>query len=624
MVTNTLTEGFTRERVKNRMLRRAAELWGYAETDLDSFDPLVTLLIEACAVEFERVTVEQGNAESRLLSRLAQILHPEPDVARPAFGVAQARPVEPRLTLPVATQLYHKRVSTSRSDSGAPPMGQEVYVSPVSPVPLIDGAVRYIATTETLFRVDEANQKIPVAQRQGGPDIGAYQPLWLGLELDESVDSLTGISFFFDGPAEAGQTDYAALLARSCWQLAGQALTLRAGLSDSGTSAQVGSLLADEFDGMRQVEKIALSACAPHFATVEAAPTLQSPGIERQIHPAVFGSWFAERDLRGLRDPVWWIEIQLPHNAMSSQTLAGLFCGINCFPVLNRRLSRITYRLQQSLNIIPLETERLFLAIRDVRTDQNRRLTDMPLGNLADTDADSYQVQYGVNRFDDRDARQALINLQDLLRDESAAFAALGEDFLSSVIRELNQSLARLEAKVDQKTHKRDSVPYLIVKTKQPGDTVFIEYWTCDGEAANRLSAGSKLIPYADNTLRKESGWLVKTTTGGRERLAESAKIVNYKRALLTRNRVVTPEDVRAVCWAELGGHLRAVTVERTFRVSSASTSGFERCIQVSLQPAATSSYSPADWEQQAKLLQLRLAAQSIAGLPYQVIVVTA
>ncbi|MBC3788315.1 type VI secretion system baseplate subunit TssF [Spirosoma utsteinense] len=611
-----VSDGFARERVKTRMLRRAADLWGYAEADLDSFDPLVSLLIEACSVEFERVSVEIGNTQARLLDRLAQVLHPEPDVARPAFGVAQVRPIETLATLPDTTQLTYKRTVSIRTDQAGT---VETYFSPIDAYPVVDGAVRYIATTDTLYRVDDATQKTPIAQRQGGPAVEPYQSLWLGLELAEDLPSLEGVSFFFDWPAEVVRVDYQLLPARSAWWLGGQALQVRSGLFPGARPTRAESPLDSAFNVMNKVEKQALMAYERHFVTVQTAPAFQSPGLQRQPYPAPAGQWFNERDLRALKEPLWWIELHLPHT-VSAQALAGVSVNINCFPVINRRLHRITYRLQQNLNIIPLETERCFLAMRDVRTSQNRQLTAIPLGNLSDLGADTYTVQYGVSRFDDRDARQTLINLQDLVRDESASFAALGEDFLTSVIRELNQALARLEAKVDQKTRKRDTIPYLIIKPKQPGDTVFIEYWTCDGEAANRIPAGGRLSPYSDNTLRKDSGFLMMTTTGGRERPKESEKITQYKRALLTRNRIVTLEDVRAVCEAELGRHLRSVLVERTFRVDSLPTNGFQRCIRVSLQPSPTSSYTPADWQQQARLLQINLEAQSVAALPFEIV----
>jgi hypothetical protein len=612
-----MSEGFTRDQVKTRMLRRAAGLWGYAETDLDSFDPLVALLIEACSVEFERVSVEIGNTQARLLDRLAKVLHPEPDVARPAFGIAQVRSVEAQATLSSPTQLCYKRAGANRSDQ---PGAAEIYFSPVGTYPVVDGAIRYVATAETLFRLDEGAQKTPVAQRQGTPGALPYQSLWLGLELADSLTTLAGVSFFFDFPTESARIDYHALIAQSPWLLGGQALQVRAGLPAMASPTSSGSPLTTAFDVMYKVEQQALEVYERQFVTIETAPPLTAVGMQRQAYPTPFGQWFAERDLRTLREPLWWVELQLPHT-VSAPVLAGMSVGMNCFPVINRRLHRITYRLQQNLNIIPLETERRFLGMRDVRTSQNRQLTSIPLGSLSDIGTDTYTVQYGVSRFDNRDARQTLINLQDLLHDESASFAALGEDFLTSVIRDLNQALARLEAKVDQKTSKRDTIPYLIIKPRQAGETVFIEYWTCDGEDANRLPVGSRLTPYANNSLRKEAVFLMTSTAGGRERPKESEKITQYKRALLTRNRIVTLEDVRAVCQAELGSHLRSVQVERTFRVDPKPENGFQRCIRVTLVPSPTSSYSPADWQEQAQLMQTTLARQSVAALPYQVIV---
>ena len=46
---------FSRDQVRNRMLRRAAEVWGYSESEIDDFDPIVALLVEACSVEFEKI-----------------------------------------------------------------------------------------------------------------------------------------------------------------------------------------------------------------------------------------------------------------------------------------------------------------------------------------------------------------------------------------------------------------------------------------------------------------------------------------------------------------------------------------------------------------------------------------
>ena len=600
---------FSRERVKNRMLRRAAELWGYAETDLDAFDPLVALLIEACSVEFERISGEIADTQNRLIDRLAQLLNPAIDVAKPAFGVAQARPVEPRTEVYPHTQLQVKRGTGSVGD---------VFFSPVSTTTLVDGAVRYIAGGGTLFRLEEGTQKIPVSFANS-PAVLPYQSVWLGVELAEQVPSLEGVSFFIDWPNQTERTNWYQYLPFGQWLMAGQELKATVGLAGGAELADGVSALESEFNPVYNLEKQVLALWNNAFVTIQEAPAFRQLGNQRQLFPPVFTDWFSERDLRSLKEPLWWIEVRLPHN-LPPEALSGVFCTINAFPTLNRRLHKLTYRLQQNLNIIPLQTERSFLAMKEVRTNQKTQLKSIPLGNLLELDANTYTLQYGVNRFDDRNARTVLTNLQDLIRDESASFTALGEDFLGSVIRELNQTIARLEAKVAQKTQKGDPAPYLVIKPKQAGETVFIEYWTCDGEAANRIPAGSRLTPYADASLRKECSFLLTTTSGGRERMKESEKINQYKRALLTRNRVVTLEDVRIACLAELGRSVRTVTVEKAFLVSSSPTAGFQRCVRVVLTPSANSGYTPAEWQQRCEQLRISLDAQSVSNLPYQVV----
>src|ERR1700733_10747852 len=90
---------FTRERIRNRMIRRASEIWGFAESEMDDFDPLVNLLIEACSFEFEKIAGEIGKTQNRMLERLAQLLYPGMITVKPAYGIMQVRSSEPSAIL---------------------------------------------------------------------------------------------------------------------------------------------------------------------------------------------------------------------------------------------------------------------------------------------------------------------------------------------------------------------------------------------------------------------------------------------------------------------------------------------------------------------------------------------
>ena len=48
------------EQIKNRMIKRASRMWGYSELESESaFDPVLELLLSACASELEKLRFEQ-------------------------------------------------------------------------------------------------------------------------------------------------------------------------------------------------------------------------------------------------------------------------------------------------------------------------------------------------------------------------------------------------------------------------------------------------------------------------------------------------------------------------------------------------------------------------------------
>ena len=81
-----------KERIKDRMLKTAARLWGYPDAEVEtSFDPVVQLLLETCASELEKISSEVDVSHARLVERLAQIMMPEPiTTSQPAYGILHA------------------------------------------------------------------------------------------------------------------------------------------------------------------------------------------------------------------------------------------------------------------------------------------------------------------------------------------------------------------------------------------------------------------------------------------------------------------------------------------------------------------------------------------------------
>ncbi len=604
----TAAPDFSKASVKNRLTRQAAEFWGYAENDLDGFDPLVHLLLEACAVEFEKMGQELQHTQHRLLERLATLLNPDVvDIAQPAYAVAQARAREALVTLPATAQFGFQPATAGRQTAGP-----EVYFSPLQETRLVGGAVRCLATDDTVWQLEPNGQKRVLAHRAAAPP-ATYRRLWLGLDLPAGV-ALEDLTLYLEWFNEPHRATYAAFLPGEQWRLGGIELTLQPDPAQAAGPAYLG----EEYDALRRVEQQVRELYGRSFVQLSGPAGALAAYLPRPYPAELAAVLDTATDLAALTQPLTWLEIRFSP-ALPPAAFEQLTCALNCFPVLNRRLHKVLFRLQPALNLFPLVSEEPFLAVREVYSLSNVIYRPTTLSSLTEGATDTYTLRtHGAGRFDTRTGREALRELVELLRDESRAFTAAGTDFIGSILRELNQNLARLEERLDRHPTAEQAVPYLLVRPKDINDSVYLEYWSSNGAAANRLPAGSRLRVHDGHYLDEVR--LLTTTAGGRERPTAEERTHALRRNLLARNRLVTLADITAACWAELGAHLADVRVEKGFQNGSTPTAGFVRCIRVRLTPAATSRLSAPEWQHAAEALQAHLSGQSALNLPYEVV----
>lgn len=607
---------FTKASIKSRLTRQAAELWGYGEADLDAFDPLVNLLLEACAVEFEKIGQELHATQGRLIERLAALLNPDVvDAPHPAHAVAQARAREPHVTLPADAQFVFEFPAVGRQAASRP-----LYFSPLQPTRLVAGAVQCLATDEAVWQVGPQGQKRLVARALAPPPT-EHRRLWLGLRLPAGEQAPQELTFYLDWLNEPHRAEYLAFLPGEEWRLGGVPLPIMSGLAAAGDGATASGALDVEYDFLRRIEQQIQALYAPLFVRAALPPSALAAYVP-QPYPAevaaAFGST-AAADLAALTQPLIWLEVRFAQ-ALPPEAFAQLTCALNCFPVLNRHLHRVLYRLQPALNLFPLASEEPFLAVRSVYSLSNVSFRATTLRDLTEGATDTYTLRtHGVGRFDARSSRESLRELLELLRDESQAFTATGTDFISGILRELDQNMARLAERLDRQRATEQPVPYLLLRPRDVRDSVYLEYWSSSGAAANRLPAGSPLRVQDGHYV--EEVRLLTTTTGGRERPRPEERTYALRRNLLARNRLVTLADIKAACWAELGLQLGAVHVEKAFQTGATPTAGFVRCIRVRLTPAPTSHLNATEWQHAAEALQVHLAEQSAMNLPYEVVV---
>jgi hypothetical protein len=72
-------------------------------------------------------------------------------------------------------------------------------------------------------------------------------------------------------------------------------------------------------------------------------------------------------------------------------------------------------------------------------------------------------------------------------------------------------------------------------------------------------------------------------TQGGKDRLNIDEKINLYRYHLLSRNRVVTPEDIKALCRYVLGKEAREVAILKGVTVKPGTTEGYSRTMDIKI-----------------------------------------
>jgi hypothetical protein len=208
-----------------------------------------------------------------------------------------------------------------------------------------------------------------------------------------------------------------------------------------------------------------------------------------------------------------------------------------------------------------------------------------------------------------------------MLRNESAAFAAYGYDFIAGTLKEMNQKISLMEQKTRGYMTSGNEVPnYIVVKPFEGQDLMYAEYWTTLAESANGLRAGTRLQQGKGVRVKQDSIALLTSSTGGKNRLRPEERLNAFRYGIMTRDRIITKEDIRNFCIYELGNRIQKVNIERGFEVSGSSKEAFTRTINVILIPYETEALESKEWQVLCEQLQSKLRARSGMSNDYRIV----
>lgn len=606
------------------MIKNASRIWGFADTEAESsFDPLVGMIMGALSHELDIISDDIHNTESRIVEKLIQLVTPEPITGPfPAHAILRADPILPVFEIPPEYQFYLYKKFKNLTD---PTKTEErsVFFSPSGTFKLMKGEIRFIACGNKIREFRKEGYKEVCAESNPGVSL-PLTAFWLGIDLNEEVESLDGLRIFFELRDEQHASFFYQSLARGGWYINGMPVN-----HSNGYGHEPDRFRKDLEDFIRQ--EVDVTAKITHHVNGfynDQFITLETGGIDpvKLISPDRFpksiSDTFNTSEMEQSPRKLFWLEIR-HGQPFRAEMIDELHCSMNCFPVINRQLIDFTISSRESINIIPLETEDSFLDIRTVANSEGKTYTLKSFSSLGDIQKGSYILrQGGIARFDSRNAQEMINYLLELLRDESAAFSILGTDMITTNLKELNQGIARLEQRLQDSHIVRENLSYLMLKADNQDDMVFVEFWSTKGSGANKIKPGSKLVVYEGSDIRTESVMLMTPTVGGRDKMETEDRLNAYRRTLLSRGRVVTNEDIKVLCYEHFGKSLDKVEVTRGVMKGEAINTGFIRTIDIHIfLSKRMSTYTEEELKFMTSDLQVRLREQSANILPYRIFI---
>ncbi|WP_276483641.1 type VI secretion system baseplate subunit TssF [Paraflavitalea pollutisoli] len=603
--------------IKNRMLRHALTFWNIRQ--IEDLDPAVKLMLEAMANELYMLGQETRDAQVRILEKIAGLLAPDSLTApAPAHALLHAMPTEATETLDSSSSFFVpvKLPSLANDGSGAT---IPVHFTPIHAVTLQDVSIAYLATGNNLYTYGPTFNKQLMIRGHGLPE---NNTLHLGLKVNAALSHLQPFSLCFDTrnlELQLSQQLYQ-LLPLAKVAVNGQALSVTPGIPDSNTeeTGRPQEPVFMEYDLLPLIEKDIRHYYTSRYLTIDRLEVPPGNGL----FPASFQQSFPVTELQKITDKLLWITIVFPA-AVRQDLLDELYVYPNAFPVINKRSFELKHRLKGGSHIIPLKTRdhEHFLAIKTL-SDESHAFRSVPYRKMEEEQMGTYTLRTGgVERFDTRNAREMISYLLELLRSESAAFAGLGYDFIATTLKEMNQKIQIMQQKMQGNSAAGTELPhYLVVKPFEDSDVMYVEYWTTLAETANNLRAGTRLQLEKGVKVRPDNLVLVTTTVGGKHRLRPEERVNAFRYGIMSRDRIVTKEDIRHFCFYELGDRLKAVRVEKGIEMDPGPQQSFRRTIDVLLTPTNQHTLLEKDWDLLREQLRTKLQTRSGTSNYYRVL----
>jgi len=604
----------TKEQIKNRMIKKAASLWGVAANEIEmSFDPIVTLLISACASEIEKISSEVDGAQTRITEKVIQLMTPDSvDGPTPARAILYADPsdsvtqVKPEFQFKFRKEEVVKKTSVKQT---------ELYFSPVQEFNLVNAKVEYIATGNTVIQLGKKKKREILVQDFNDSQLEP-SALYIGLNSSQNTIPLEDLSFYFELQDVENEDLFYHHLRDAEWAVDYAKVRSIQGLynSDKGQQINLSSIFEDVSSKTNNICSQIINGYNHHYITTKSIK--KEKGVTESKFDEV--EMIFEANKIKASGNIRWIKLVFPR-IINNNILKNVYCSLNSFPAMNRELNSFTNQIKEYINILPIKTEDLFFDMKSMVNTEGKEYKARSKGN-SDSDKGTFVMRSNnVGKLDKRKAKEYIVHLIELLKDESASFSFLNNDFLHANLKGLNQLISLLDKKVSETSNEITQTSYVTLKPYKSRENLIVEYWTTTGSTANNVKAGSDLTLHKGVGMKPRNSYFMTTSHSGKNDLNMQDRLNSYRRSLLSRDKIVTKEDVKALCHELYGDKIAHVGIERGYRKDISLNKGLVQCIEIVLTPNKQITAVKEEWDTINSSLMYFLEKKSINVFPYKI-----
>lgn len=596
------------------MIKNAANMWGVAVNEIEmSFDPIVALLISACASEIEKISGEVDESHTRVTEKVIQLMTPETiNGPRLAHAILYAEPID---DITQITPEYHFNYRREETYNKTFIKYKEIYFSPVQDFNLVNARVQFIATANTVIHQKEKKSREILVQNRKNTNVPS-STLYIGLSSHLKTIPVKDISFYFELQGVENKELFYHHLKNANWFVDETKVDVISGFynSDEVQRTNLKSIFEDISSKTNNTCQQINSSYDRSYITIRSLD--KGKGIKKSRFHELDS--FLEANTIKTDENIRWIKIVFPR-IIDNPILENVHCSLNSFPVLNRELITFSYQLKEYIHILPIKTENLFFDIKSIVNTDGKEYKARGK-NSSGIDKGTFVLRSdNVGKLDRRKAKEYIVYLIELLKDESASFTFLNNDFLIKNLKSLNQLIALLEKKVAETSSKEIQTNYVVLKPYKTNESLLVEYWTTNGNAGNNIRSGSELTLYKGIGVKRGNSFLMTTSYGGKDDLTMNDRLNSYRRSLLTRDKIVTKEDVRALCHEVYGEKIKKVEVRRGYTKAIDLNKGLVQCMEIILTPNNKNNTEPQEWDFANSNLMYQLEKKSINVFPYRI-----